>query len=94
MDSAISKIQACKTADELFAVTNTLLTEVEGISSAARVMLGPKPIRSASDLRVWLRELKAAANKESPKEARDIFAQLFSWLRAAGRKLDAIGYRD
>jgi hypothetical protein len=94
LDSAISKIQACKTADELFAVTNALLTEVERISSAARVMPGPKPIRSASDLRVWLRELKAAADPESPQEARDVFAQLFSWLRAAGRKLDAIGYRD
>ena len=94
MDSAISKIQACKTADELFAVTNALLTEVERISSAARVMPGPKPIRSASDLRVWLRELKAAANPQSPKEVSDVFAQLFSWLRAAGRKLDAMGHRD
>ncbi len=94
MDSAISKIQACKTADELFAVTNALLTEVESVTSAARVLPGPKPIRSASDLRAWLRELKAAANPQSPKEVSDVFGQLFSWLRAAGRKLDAMGHRD
>jgi hypothetical protein len=94
LDSAISKIQACKTADELFAVTNALLTEVESITSPARVVPGPKPIRSASDLSAWVRELKAAANPQAPKEVIDVFAQLFSWLRAAGRKLEAIDHQD
>ena len=68
MDSAISKIQACKTVDEVFAVTNALGTQVQSISSAARVVPGPQPIRSASDLRAWVRELKAAANAQTPKE--------------------------
>jgi len=94
LDSAISKIQQFKTAEEVFAVTNALLTQVESISSAARDVPGPKPIRSASDLRAWLRELKAAANPDCLKETSEIFGQLFSWLRAAGRKLEAMGYRD
>jgi hypothetical protein len=90
----LSKIQACKTADELFAVTNALITEVERISTAARVAPGPEPIRSASDLRAWVRELRAAANPQTTKEVSDVFAQLFSWLRAVERRLDAIDHRD
>ena len=94
VESAITKIQQCKTADEVFAVTNALLTQVQNISSAVRTMSGPKPIRSASDLGAWVHELKAVTNLQSANESAEILAQLFAWLRAAGRKLDDIGRRD
>jgi len=93
LDSAISKIQACKTAEEVFAVANALVTQVQSISSAVQVVPGPKPISSASDLRAWIRELRAAGNPQTSKEVIDVFAQLFSWLRAAGRRLDDIDHR-
>ena len=77
MDSAISKLQACNTADELFAVTNALLTQVQRISRAARVMPGPTPIRSGRDLDAWVRELKARTNLPSADESTELLAQLF-----------------
>ena len=94
VESAITKIQQCKTADEVFAVTNALLTQVQNISSAVRTMSGPKPIRSASDLGAWVHELKARTNLQSADESTEVLSQLFAWLRVAERKLDAIGYRD
>jgi alpha-beta hydrolase superfamily lysophospholipase len=94
VESAIPKIRQCKTADEVFAVTNALLTQVQNISSAVRTMSGPKPIRSASDLGAWVHELKAVTNLQSANESTELLATLFAWLRAAGRKLDDIGRRD
>jgi len=57
-------------------------------------MSGPKPIRSASDLGAWVHELKERTNLQSADESTEVLAlaQLFAWLRAAERKLDAIGY--
>jgi len=39
-------------------------------------------------------ELKAVTNLQSANESTELLATLFAWLRAAGRKLDDIGYRD
>ena len=89
-NSVISKIEACKTSHEVLRVANAFVREVRSSKAAARTLRGPMPITSVDDLRAWLRELKAVATPEVPKEARDVFAQLFSCLRAAERRLEAI----
>jgi len=89
-NSVISKIDACKTSHEVLRVANAFVREVRSSKTAAKTLQGPMPITSVDHLRAWLHELKAVATPEVPEEARDAFAQLFSCLRAAERRLEAI----
>src|SRR5690349_3589335 len=89
----ISTIAACKTADEVLRVANACVREVQSINTAVTALRGPMPINSADDLTAWLRELKAVASPEVSKEAGDLFAHLFSCLRAVERRLEVIDSR-
>ena len=93
LDSTVLKIEGCKSADEVLRVANACVREVQSINTAVTALRGPMPINSADDLRAWLRELKAVARPEVPKEAVDLFAHLFSCLRAVERRLEVIDSR-
>ena len=90
MDNAITQIEACTTAAELFAAVNAFLGEVQNASAAFQAVRGPWPVFTRCELGIWLRELKAAAGPQTADEVMDAFGGVFAALRAAVRKLEAI----
>jgi len=88
MDRTIAQIEACNTADDVFAVVTTFLSETQTTRGAFRTVYGPLPIRSLDDLRTWLRVLRSSPANVS--ESVELLGQSFAVVRAASRKLESI----
>jgi hypothetical protein len=88
VDRTIAQIEACKTADEVFAVVTAFLQEARTTRGAFRTLSCPLPIRSLHDVRTWSRVLRSTVQPQS--ESADLLGEAFAVVRAASRKLDAI----
>jgi len=90
VETFINKLETCKTAEEVLAVVNIVLTAARDRSIPFSALYGPIPVDTAADIGIWLRKLRLAAEPLNAGDAAEIFAQVYAVLRMAARKLDAI----
>ena len=92
LESTVKAIEACTTADEVFSALNRFLSLER---TRVAIWLAPAPMRisSSKDIYAWLRELKAASTRgdQLTPEVTLLLPELYGVMRAASRKIDAIG---
>jgi len=87
---AIAKIEACKTSEDVIAVTNSVIVQARKKSQAFQSMVAPMPVESIGGISTWLAELRAATRLRSGKGNGEILALVYAILRTAVRKIEAI----
>ncbi len=90
METFINKLETCKTAEEVLAVVNIVLTAARDRSIPFSALYGPIPVDTAADIGIWLRKLRLAAERLDAGDAAEIFAEVYAVMRMAARKLEAI----
>ena len=92
LESTVKAIEACTTADEVFGTLNRFLSLER---TRVAIWLAPAPMRisSSKDIYAWLRELKAASTRgdQLTGEITVLLPELYGVMRAASRKIEAIG---
>ena len=88
MRSAVAKIQACETIEEVIRVAHSMLVEALKSSAALRSLGGPTSIETVADISQWVRELKSTADSQIADG--ELFPNLYATLRAAMRRAQAI----
>jgi len=88
VSSATSKLQACKTVQEVVNVANAVLSVALLESPALRKLGGPASIESEADISRWLSHLNKAADSATADPT--VFPSVYARLRAAVRRMQAI----
>ena len=92
LESTVKAIEACTTADEVFGALNRFLSLER---TRVAIWLAPAPMRisSSKDIYAWLRELIAVSTRggQLTGEITLLLPELYGVMRAASRKIDAIG---
>ena len=89
-DTDIAAIEACETPDQIIEVVNRVLIRASEYSPAVKQLHGSVPIQSISELVLWVQRLKSAADIQASDDALHVFPALYSTLRAAVRRMEAI----